>query len=575
MFRTNDFAFPGLERPQATRNPLTRSRFLFLVRILSAALVVACTAGATQTLTSLTWFTPDYGINPYGGLIADANGNLYGATTSGGAYNSSGTVYEIPKTPDGYNPTPIVLASFDGTNEAYSYSTLVADASGNLFGTTLYDYGSGCGTAFEIKKDSTFSTGYNSAPIILHTFSRTDGCNPKAGLIADAIGNLYGTAASGGPSGFGTVFELTKDSGSPTGYDAAIVLASFSRDTGVSLTGRLIADANGNLFGTASNGGPNHTYPFGTVYEVQKDSSFPNGFNPVPVVLASFSGADGSNPTGVLTFDGAGNLFGVTTRGGSTYTGIPGAGYGYGTVFEIQKTKNGYNSTPIVLTSFNGTNGQLPNGGLISDALGNLFGATYTGGQANFGTVFEIRKNPTAANGYDSTPILVENFTGNDQGTMYDSLLPDANGNLFGTSYFAASGWGSAFELSGTGFVVQTFSTFTPKLEVGQTGFQLSATVTLANGATTFNPAQQSMALSIGSYSVSLPAGSLLTRNTGTYVYSGVINGMTLQIRISKSGTNSYLIQVDASGVALPKLSNPALLTLTLGPAGGVTTVKP
>ena len=108
------------------------------------------------------------------------------------------------------------LVTFGGSNGAIpeDRGRLIADAHGNLFGTTGFGGASsactgGCGTVFEIKVDSTTATGYASTPTTLVSFNGTDGSFPDAGLIADANGNLFGTTEGGGANGQGTVFEIT------------------------------------------------------------------------------------------------------------------------------------------------------------------------------------------------------------------------------------------------------------------------------------------------------------------------------------------------------------------------------
>jgi uncharacterized repeat protein (TIGR03803 family) len=168
------------------------------------------------TLNVLYSFTGSDGAYPYAGLIADAAGNLYGTTDSGGAPMSCnittgcGTVFQLD--PSG---TLTVLYSFtwssDGGNPG---SALIADAVGNLYGTTQ-EGGAldrcrpyGCGTVFQLTPSGSL--------IVLHTFTGSDGASPPAGLIADAAGNLYGTTYGGGAGtgcigggACGTVFELT------------------------------------------------------------------------------------------------------------------------------------------------------------------------------------------------------------------------------------------------------------------------------------------------------------------------------------------------------------------------------
>src|SRR5262249_31105718 len=156
------------------------------------------------------------------GLVADAAGNLFGTTSSGGA-NNLGTVFEITKTSSGYASTPIVLFSFDGAHGADPEAGLLADAAGDLFGTTSSGGANNLGTVFEITKTS---SGYASTPIVLFSFDGAHGADPFfSTLIADAAGDLFGTTDSGGANNLGTVFEIVKTA---SGYaSTTIVLFSF------------------------------------------------------------------------------------------------------------------------------------------------------------------------------------------------------------------------------------------------------------------------------------------------------------------------------------------------------------
>jgi T5SS/PEP-CTERM-associated repeat protein/uncharacterized repeat protein (TIGR03803 family) len=334
--------------------------------------------GYASTPTVLASFNLADGYAPQGSLLADANGDLFGTTIQGGA-NGYGTVFEIANTATGYASTPIVLASF-GTG-ANPRGNLIADANGDLFGTTTFDGASKDGTVFEIANTA---TGYASTPTVLVNFNGTDGEAPQAGLITDAAGDLFGTTDEGG-NGYGTAFEITKTA---TGYSSTpTVLAFFSAAT-FGQFGGLIADANGDLFGTSADGG---AYGGGAVYEIAKTST---GYNMTPIVLASFNGpvahsgpelnTDGSYPTGSLIMDANGDLFGTTDYGGPT---------GQGVVFEIAKTTTGYASTPTDLVSFNGSDGEIPAANLLAVAGGELVGTTEEGGAANDGTFFELTQS--------------------------------------------------------------------------------------------------------------------------------------------------------------------------------------
>ncbi|WP_316175741.1 choice-of-anchor tandem repeat GloVer-containing protein [Bradyrhizobium sp. SZCCHNRI1073] len=368
--------------------------------------VYASTATAVATFNGTT-----NGNALYGNLIADSAGNLFGTTQSGGA-NNAGTVFEIVKNGSGYNSTPVTLVSFNGTNGSSLQNSLLMDAAGNLFGTTETGGAYGKGTIFEIVKNG---SSYSSTPVVLASFDGTNGNRPPDNLIMDASGNLFGMTYSGGANGGGTVFELVK-TGS-TYSSTPTTLVSFDSTSGINPAGSLSVDAAGNLYGTTTHGGANNV---GTVFEIAKTA---NGYSSTPTVLVSFNGTNGASPgSGSIIFDAAGNLFGTTQSGGANNAGA---------VFEIAKTANGYSSTPTVLVSFNGTNGSTPYGNLIMDAHGDLLGTTWHGGANGYGVIYEVVKTST---GYSSTPVVLTSFNGTNANGSTGALLMDGAGNLFGTS---------------------------------------------------------------------------------------------------------------------------------------------
>jgi uncharacterized repeat protein (TIGR03803 family) len=183
------------------------------------------------------------GGNPYGGVILDSNGNLYGTTVNGGA-NRHGTVFMIDK---GFTQET-VLYNFGGADgTACPWCTLVRDSAGNLYGTTngCYGYcdtGTGCGTVFKLDNTNTETTLYRFT-------GGADGSYPVAGLVEDKTGNFYGTTTSAGTYGGGTVYEMPVTGGEKTLYDLN------PKPDGSVPFAALILDAKGNLDGTASTGG--------------------------------------------------------------------------------------------------------------------------------------------------------------------------------------------------------------------------------------------------------------------------------------------------------------------------------
>ncbi|MBV9861509.1 MAG: Hint domain-containing protein [Alphaproteobacteria bacterium] len=328
-------------------------------------------SGYAITPTPLASFNGDDGSLPQAGLIADTAGDLFGTATKGGAHGD-GTVFELVKTSTGYANTPIPLVSFNGADGANPVGGLVADAAGDLFGTTEFGGGSNnAGTVFEIVKTT---TGYASTPTTLVSFNVLDGSFPEAPLIIDAAGDLFGTTSQAGANGNGTVFELANTAGSyPTIPDT---LVSFDGSDGSEPEAGLIMDGSGNLFGTTFAGGANQNY--GTVFEIPNT---PNGYATTPTTLVSFDFTHGKQPAGSVIMDADGNLFGTAETGGQQNDG---------TLFEVAKTATGYATLPTTLVDFSDTGAAFPEAGLFADSAGDLFGTTESGGENSDGTVFEV-----------------------------------------------------------------------------------------------------------------------------------------------------------------------------------------
>jgi uncharacterized repeat protein (TIGR03803 family) len=399
-----------------------------------AILALACTATLpaavqAQTLTTITSFDNMSGSNPFGSLIADSAGNLFGTTYQGGT-NVYGTVFKIPLSNGTYGAV-IDIANFNTTNGAYLLGSLIADSAGNLFGTTNSGGANGKGTVFEIP----LSNGTYGAAIDIASFNTTNGASPQGSLIADSAGNLFGTTNSGGANGKGTVFEIPLSNGT---YGAVIDIASFNTTNGASPQGSLIADSAGNLFGTTHFGGANGS---GTVFEIPLS----NGAYGAVTDIASFNTTNGANPYGSLIADGAGNLFGTTYGGGANNRG---------TLFEIPLSNGAYGAVTDI-ASFNTTNGANPSGSLIADGAGNLFGTTVNGGATyNRGTVFEIPFVSGGYNGGYGAVTDITNFNLANGAYPYGSLIADSAGNLFGTTgYGGANSHGTVFEISNSGYV--------------------------------------------------------------------------------------------------------------------------
>lgn len=221
-------------------------------------------SGNETVLHSFNGLTGDGG-DAFAGLILDSAGNMYSTTQGGGNVNSNclpglemgcGTVFTITTT-----GTESVLYAFNGYKDGNTpFGGVIRDNQGNLYGTSQpRPTPTGWGTIFKLHPSGQLN--------VLHTFSGADGADPLAGVIADSSGNLYGTTSAGGTGsctyyvggGCGTVFEL-----SPTGKFTVLYNFTGGAD-GAGPSAALVKDAKGNLYGTASFSG---TYNEGTVFKI-------------------------------------------------------------------------------------------------------------------------------------------------------------------------------------------------------------------------------------------------------------------------------------------------------------------
>ena len=403
--------------------------------LLTVAIVLLAFATSAAASTYKVIFTFQGGTDanfPKGAMIADASGNLYGTTEFGGTHGL-GTVFKLTNSAGVWSES--VLYSFSGgTDGGQPGARLVMDAAGNLYGTaegggdpTCIQLHGFCGVVFELSPNQN-GTWTES---VLHTFEGPDGNEPLGGLIFDGNGNLYGTTFFGGSAGWGTVFELSPNG---DGTWTQTILHDFALDAnGAKPDSDLVFDAGGNLYGTTNIGGILNAcltgFGCGTVFKLA-----PSGGTWTESVLLRFRGTDGDAPTGV-TFDPFGHLFGVTPDGGSgPCTGL--IINGCGGVFELSSTASGLFQHKIV-RQFQSTPVAAPDN-VVTDAAGNIFGASLFGGLKNCsngaeqcGTIYEL--SPKSSGGF-SLSVLYE-FTGQADGFWpYAALTIDRSGNIYGTT---------------------------------------------------------------------------------------------------------------------------------------------
>jgi uncharacterized repeat protein (TIGR03803 family) len=268
---------------------------------------------ADEFTVAYNFLSSAQGSQPYGPLLMDDQGNIYGTTLGGGSLNCGlggcGTVFKIDST-----GRETALYRFTGEADGSDpEGGVIRDAAGNLYGTTAiggdhscsYLFSQpGCGTVFKLSPDGILT--------VLHTFTGVDGKNPRSGLTMDAAGNLYSVTVGGGnlscnpPNGCGTVFRID-----PSGTET--VLRAFgSPADGRYPMGTPALDEAGNLYGTTVLDNTNTGY--GAVFKLDPHGKY--------TVLHRFRGQDGAGPAGGVIFDSTGNLYGTTTTGGTTNAGV-------------------------------------------------------------------------------------------------------------------------------------------------------------------------------------------------------------------------------------------------------------
>lgn len=386
---------------------------LILLIVLSVGFFISQPLGRAQTFTILYQFkSGPNGIAPAAGVSLDTKRiALYGTTQFDGQF-ASGTAYKLTQKGE------TVLHSFSNNHVDGAYphgnARLLLDPVGNLYGATasggLYTAGTcaefnGCGVVFRVDQAG--------KETILHQFTgEDDGWLPRGPLVADAVGNLYGMAANGGAFDNGLVYKIDH-AGNFT------VLHAFNHNgipSDAELPdGGLVRDQAGNLYGTALGLGR------GSIFKID-----PAGNESLLYIFGSNS-PDGFVPVNELTIDAQGNLYGMTE----------GSDNGNGAVFKITPT-----GEETLLHNF----GPLPDAespsfnGVVLDPSGTLYGITTLGGTSNLGAIFKI---DTAGN-----ESVIHSFSGPDGKYPYGALTRDPQGNLYGTtSQGGAFGGGVIFRI--------------------------------------------------------------------------------------------------------------------------------
>ena len=402
--------------------------------------------------------------------------------------------------------TESVLHSLGGTPDGASPYAGLAFHGGNLFGTTYSGGLYGFGSVYELTPNGngswTETVIYNFCPAAP---SCTDGQNPAfSTLLFDANGNLYGTANSGGATGNGVVYKLSPSSGT---WTQSVVYSFLGQPDAANPVNGLIMDGAGNLFGTAYNGGivnngavfelsptglgtwterviANVNSLFGGLVMDASGNIFGTAYTSVYELVPNGTGGwakltiftfdptlatqEGSHPNGTLILDSKGNLYGTTMVGGKN---------NFGVVYRLTKGTTG-TYTEKVLCNF-GANSSQPFAGVVMDSSGNLYGTTQTGGKNGAGAVYELLLNPST--GVYAQKIL-QTFVGTNGAAPYAGVILDSQNYLYGTtSYGGSSGKGAIIEVNP--HAARTSITLTSSLNPSKSGQAVTFTAMVTSPA--------------------------------------------------------------------------------------------
>jgi hypothetical protein len=361
-----------------------------------------------------------------------------------------------------------VLYSFQGgpNDGEYPAGGVVFDKAGNLYGATTDGGGecppAQCGTVFQLAPPA--QKGDRWIETLLYIFkgnSSGDGNTPAGSVIIDSAGNLYGTTGYGGTGdcvllgtkvGCGTVYELSPPTQKGGAWTETVLYSFPTSKQGYLPNGNLVFDSARNLYGATMFGGGYGTtcdafYQYcGAVFELSPPTK--KGGKWTEKVLHGFRGmesgqsiGDGANPNGGLVLDSKGAIYGTTYTGG--FQCPHDSGQGCGTVFRLTPPikKEGTWSQTVLHRFTSSPDGGGPAAGVVFDAHGNLDGTTIGGGTNGWGTVFRLEPPKQRESWGES---ILHSF-GDDGYQPRSSLLIDANGSIYGTASGGGTSRGGTF----------------------------------------------------------------------------------------------------------------------------------
>jgi uncharacterized repeat protein (TIGR03803 family) len=441
--------------------------------------------GSAQTVRDVYSFPSENAAPGFVTPIQGRDGALYGTVSGAGTtMTTDGSIFRM-----GLSGKITLLHSFAGTDGEFPLTGLTLGADGDYYGATTEGGSSDNGMLFKLTPSGTYS--------ILYEFTGgSDGASPLAPAILASDGDFYGTTDADNANS-GAIYKYSPS----TGAFAAIFDFSEDQSQGVQIWDPLVEGVDGNLYGTAQDGGANGC---GTIFELNRSGGL--------LQLYSFRcGPGGSSPAGPLIQASDGSFYGTTALGGVANFHCH---KGCGTVFRMR------GGVVSILYNFAGPpyDGAFPEAGLVEGTDGNLYGAAFEGGIDNRGALFQISKS-----GQYKLLYKFSDEVGNEPAA---SLLQHTNGKFYGTTQFGgANAEGALYSLDmGLGpfiaLVRYTAGIGQPVQILGQ-GLTGSTSVTI-NGvpATTFSVVSDTYMTAVvpagassGPIVVTTPAGTLTSNH--------------------------------------------------------------
>ncbi len=532
--------------------------------------------GAVYNLTASGAFNSYYpfgvsaGMYPSGGLAAGSDGNFYGTTSSGTDYNN-GTLFSI--TPSGQIAT---LYEFGHPSGAMPYDSLTVGLDGALYGTTSGGGDNGRGTIFESTLDGDVTVLYSFSAENTN-LDNLDGTSPYAHLVADKNGNLYGTAPFGGANGTGTIFKLTPDGTFTTLHSFAAASSSNSNvnSDGMHPESGLCQGSDGNFYGGTLNGG---AYSNGVLFQITPSGTFTLLHTFSDRNGANYSNADGATLAGPLVLGSDGDLYGAASSGGTGGSGTLFKMTPSGTFITLYSFTAAYyleggGSNPNYLGYFN-TEGCNPSAALLLGTDGVFYGTTYYGSSGGNGVIYSI----TPSGQFN----VVYAFSSDKNGSNADGallrlapLIESNDGTLYGVAeHGGTSDEGTVFKITVPSLAASIAPisrvSLNPTTVVGGSASSMG-TVTLTAPA----PSTIPVALSSSNTSAAVvPASVVVAAGASSAKFTVTTKSVTAAASVIITATAGSTSKTAALKVTPANVSAAALSKVTLSPAtlvGGAT----